>query len=175
MVIHTLAVSHVVSAVIALALILMVMSLLKGGKKRQTRAQSRSRGQHGAKHVATLIRQVAATSLWAVLSLAGCFAANKRYPRVEPVLRPFEEGLYAHGHRLGHALCIPLPLWPRWVVRCRGCHAWAHFREAPSPQRNGVDLKLVGGTLCQSGSCPARYLTASHNSTPGQPRPGNRP
>ncbi len=161
---HLLAVSHVVSAVVALVLMPLAMSLvntLKGGKKRHTPAHVDSRRRRGTKRVVTSLHHLLVAGIWALTTPAGWLVANKRYALVEAVLRPFEEDAQARGHRIGHALCVPLLLRPQWVVHCRGCGAWAHLREVPSLRPDGVDLKLVRGALYGAGRCPARYLAIS--------------
>ena len=172
---HTIAISHVVGAMIAGAMILFTISLvtvLRGGKKVKKPHihpdQSATRRRGGRRIVAVVRRPVAAL-LWAAIASVGWLVANKRYGVVAPVLRPFEEGLAAQNHRVGHALCVPVLLWPQWLVRCHGCRAWVQLREVPALGRDGVDLKIVRGHLHGAGRCPTRYLTMPRLAQPAQP------
>lgn len=175
---HTLAVYHVVGALIAFALILFTISLVaatrrgKGGKtgrERQTRPYQQATRRRIGRRIFAVIRHPLSGLLWTTITPVGLLVANKRYGVVAPALRPFEEGLAAQNHRVGHALCVPVLFWPQWVIRCRGCRAWVHLREVPALARDGVDLKVVRGALHGAGRCPARYLTTPQPAQPTQP------
>ncbi len=172
---HTVAVSHVVGAIIAGAMILFTISLLavlRGGKtvkKPHIHPDQQATRRRGSRRIVAVIQRPVAALLWAVIAPVGWIVANNRYGVVAPALRPFEEDLAARNHRVGHALCVPVLLWPQWLVRCRGCRAWVHLREVPALGRDGVDLQVVRGHLHGSGRCPARYLTASQLAQPAQP------
>lgn len=161
--IHTLAVLHVASAIVAFVVIVTVVSLVKalaGGQKRQTHPYQRVPRHRGKRRLITALHYLFAGILWTVMTPLGWLVANKRYGVVAPVLRPFEESVQARNHRIGHALCVPFLLWPHWIVRCRGCHAWILLREVPARDHGGVDLKVVRGNLYGAGRCAARYLVA---------------
>ncbi len=181
---HTVAVSHVVGALIASAMILFTISLviiLRGGKtvkKPHIHPDQQATRRRGRRRIVAVVRRPLAALLWAAIAPVGWLVANKRYDVVAPALRPFEEGLAAQNHRVGHALCVPVLVWPQWLVRCHGCRAWVHLREVPATAGDGVDLQVVHGQLHGAGRCPVRYLTAprpAQSTHPVQPTQPARP
>jgi len=145
---------------------------LRGGtrvRKPHTHPDQQATRRGSGRRTVAVIRRPLTVLLWAAIALVGWLVANKRYGVVAPALRPFEEGLTAQNHRVGHALCVPVLFWPHWFVRCRGCHAWVHLREVPATAGDGVDLRVVSGQLHGAGRCPARYLTAPRPVQPAHP------
>lgn len=178
---HTVAIAHIVGAIIAGAMILFTISLLtalRGGKKNKKpliHPYQQATRRRGNRRIGVMVRRPVTGLLWAAISPVGWLVANRRYGVVAPALRPFEEDLAARNHRIGHALCVPVLFWPQWFVRCHGCRAWVQFREVPACGRDGVDLKVVRGHLHGAGQCPARYLTAPRPAQPTQPTQPARP
>jgi hypothetical protein len=104
---HTLAVFHVLSAGIALLLAGTIVASRPGRRHQRPRPSGRA-----ARRFVATCWPLLARLLWVVLLLVGRPVANRRYGLVEPVLRPFEEHLAAHNHRLTPATCVPSPAAP---------------------------------------------------------------
>ena len=167
---HTLAVFHVLSAGIALLLASAIVASRPGRRHQRPRPSGRA-----ARRFVATCWPLLGRLLWVVLLLVGRPVANRRYGLVEPVLRPFEEHLAAHNHRLPPATCVPIPAAPWWLLRCRACRAWVRLREVPARGGTGVDLQVVGGTLDGMSPCPARYVGGSHPASPAPATPRTRP
>jgi hypothetical protein len=101
---HTLAVFHVLSAGIALLLASAIVVSRPGRRHQRPRPSGRAARRFVATCWPLLGRLV-----WVVLLLVGRPVANRRYGLVEPVLRPFEEHLAAHNHRLPLPRACPSP------------------------------------------------------------------
>lgn len=167
---HTLALSHVLSAGIAVMLVGVIVAARTKRHDRQRRPPRRT-----MRRIAVAYLHLLTWMVWAALCLMGRPVANRRYGAVEPLLGPFEALLTAHNHRPGHAACVPVPIAPYWFLRCRACRAWVLLREVPRLDGVGLDLHIVRGSLDGAMPCPARYLSGSTATPPRQATGGPHP
>src|SRR5438477_11569529 len=102
----------------AVLVLVSLVNRIRGGKKSHTRSPQHVHRRCGTRYLRVVLCRLVAVAVWALISPLGWLVANKRYGVVEPALRPFEDSLTARCHRAGHALCVPVLLWPQWFVRC---------------------------------------------------------
>jgi hypothetical protein len=177
---------HVLTALTGVLIMLFALSLfsaLKGCRrkvkplrpqhtpqqKRRTRSLVECLGQGGRQG----IRGVSGVLFWSIVYPAlyplALFVGTRRVALIAPSsLATLRQLIIRHNHRCGHPVCIPVLLWPQWVVRCRGCKRWLWMREVPSLHGDVTVLQQVQGALL-AAHCPVQYVEAP--AAPVQPVP----